>query len=193
MSTYEVHYQIISTYHPSIPRQKNKKAMSLNFGRSKSLPRFENSSWSFICMNCMPVFVVWRVCFSSYKCMRLATSYIPLKKLQNADYIYYTAAPYLDFSLLLIKVHLLFQKLGLQFFIRDTVFMNDCLFLCNHISFIFRLINCKTDHNLVLTISKILGAIGSVGQLNDTFLSPKTSFGAEALPWAATFLEVDFV
>lgn len=34
---------------------------------SEFLPRLWNSSWNFICINCIPAFVEWRVCFSSYR------------------------------------------------------------------------------------------------------------------------------
>lgn len=48
-------------------RRRGTKARKVEWFYHKSLPRLVNSSRNFICMNCIPAFVVWRVSFSSYK------------------------------------------------------------------------------------------------------------------------------
>lgn len=54
-----------------------------NFKIIEYLPRFCISSWNFICINCIPAFVVERVCLSSCKIKIIKQ----LSKLQNTKYI----------------------------------------------------------------------------------------------------------
>ena len=63
-------------------------------------------------------------------------------KVKNINII--LVAPYLNISLL-IKEHLLLQKLSFRFHIINMVFMEESFFLCYHRNLVIHLVNQKID------------------------------------------------
>lgn len=59
-------------FRPKTPKKEKKIETEKEQISSWILPRLWNSSWNFICIKFIPAFVVWSVCFSSYKHITLA-------------------------------------------------------------------------------------------------------------------------
>ena len=64
-------------------------------------------------------------------------------KVKNINII--LVAPYLNISLVIIKEHLLLQKLSFRFHIINMVFMEESFFLCYHRNLVIHLVNQKID------------------------------------------------
>lgn len=105
---------------------------------------------------------------------------------------YIFAAPYLNIILVLIKEHLLLQKLSLRILVSNMFFMAEFIFLCYHRNLVIRLTN-KIQVTLGRQeFSSFMEESVKCEGSTVTFLSAITNFDIDPLLWDTGALEVVF-